>query len=65
MEIEIYQDRCMGVGQCAVIAPEVFDQGEQDALVVLLDASPPHELHGAIRDAALSCPSATIAVHEN
>jgi ferredoxin len=55
----------MGVGQCAVIAPEVFDQGEQDALVVLLDASPPHELHGAIRDAALSCPSATIAVHEN
>ncbi|MHB9864394.1 ferredoxin [Streptomyces sp. YIM S03343] len=65
MDIAIDHDKCMGAGQCALIAPEVFDQDETDGHALLLVERPGSEHHEAIRDAGYSCPLGAITVHED
>ncbi|MGI5200623.1 ferredoxin [Spirillospora sp. CA-108201] len=57
-------DRCLGAGQCALFAPEVFDQSDEDGTVVLLTESPPEDLHEDVRRAARMCPNQVISLHE-
>lgn len=64
VKIEIDEPRCVGAGHCAVAAPEVFDQRDDDGVVILLDADPPVSELGRVREAALLCPAAAIVVHE-
>jgi ferredoxin len=64
MRVTIDEDKCCASGQCVLAAPEVFDQRDDDGIVVLLDASPPPEQHQAVRDAAAVCPAAAILVRE-
>jgi ferredoxin len=40
----------------------VFDQREDDGTVLLLDPSPPEELHDAVRRAVDLCPNAVVRV---
>jgi ferredoxin len=63
MRVEVDHTRCAAVGRCAGIAPEVFDQREEDGVVILLDSAPVER--GPVREAALLCPAAAIVVHEN
>ena len=60
MKVVIDQDRCVGAGQCVLAAPEVFDQREDDGIVVLLDENPSEELHDQVREAAQICPALAI-----
>ncbi|MFF2729797.1 ferredoxin [Streptomyces sp. NPDC058008] len=60
MNITIDEDKCCGAGQCVLIAPEVFDQRDDDGIVILLDPAPPQEQHTASREAAAVCPAAAI-----
>ncbi|HWD00892.1 MAG TPA: ferredoxin [Amycolatopsis sp.] len=60
MKVVIDQDRCVGAGQCVLAAPEVFDQREDDGIVVLLDENPPEALHDRVREAAQICPALAI-----
>ncbi|MEU0877239.1 ferredoxin [Lentzea sp. NPDC005914] len=62
MKITVDQDKCCGAGTCVLLAPDVFDQRDEDGIVVLLDAEPPAELHSLVREAASVCPAAAIAV---
>ncbi|MFJ9854809.1 ferredoxin [Streptomyces sp. NPDC101150] len=57
--IEIHADRdaCVGAGQCAVTAPELFDQNEDDGLVVLLRQPAQGEEEAAARKAVSLCPA--------
>lgn len=64
MRIEIDEDKCVGGGQCVLAAVEVFDQRDEDGVVVLLDETPGAELHEAVREAAMLCPAAAIRVVE-
>lgn len=64
MRIEVDEMKCVGGGQCVLAAPEVFDQREDDGIVVLLDETPPAELREAVQDAAMLCPAAAIRVIE-
>ncbi|MFC4057641.1 ferredoxin [Planomonospora corallina] len=64
MNVTVDRDRCCGAGQCVLLAPEVFDQGEDDGVVVLLDPSPGEPLRAAVREAAGVCPTAAITVDE-
>lgn len=64
MRIEVDEDKCVGGGQCVMAAPEVFDQREEDGVVVLLDKEPHAELHNATREAAILCPAAAIRIIE-
>lgn len=62
MIVEADRDRCIGAGQCVLAAPDLFDQDEDDGLVVLLDPSPSAEHEAAARAAAAACPAAVITV---
>ncbi|MFP5071135.1 ferredoxin [Pseudonocardia nantongensis] len=64
MKVEVDQDACVGSGQCLLTAPDVFDQRDEDAIVELLDPTPPAEQAPAVRNAAAGCPAAAITVHE-
>jgi ferredoxin len=65
MKVIVDQDKCCGAGTCVLLAPDVFDQRDEDGIVVLLDRQPPEELHSIVREAADVCPGAAISVSEN
>ncbi|MEV5357488.1 ferredoxin [Streptomyces sp. NPDC093516] len=65
MDITIDHDRCIGAGQCALVAPAVFDQRDEDGLAVLLVDRPGGDQHAAVREAAESCPLSAISVRED
>ena len=54
---------CRGHGQCALIAPEVFELGEDDRGHVIADVVPP-EYADAVQDAVIMCPEGAIEVAE-
>ncbi|KQX15002.1 ferredoxin [Streptomyces sp. Root431] len=62
IDVHIDRDRCLGAGMCALTAPLVFDQDEDEGLVVLLDARPAQEQLAAVRVAAGVCPASAIAL---
>ncbi|MDP9642578.1 ferredoxin [Actinopolyspora lacussalsi] len=64
VNIDVDQSRCVAAGHCVSAAPEVFDQRDEDGVVVLLDEAPAEHEHEGVREAALLCPSAAIAVRE-
>lgn len=41
MKVTVDASVCIGAGMCALTAPAVFDQDEDDGTVVLLDGTPP------------------------
>jgi ferredoxin len=63
MRVIVDVEKCCGAGQCALLAPSVFDQRD-DGIVVLLDEAPPEALHVAVREAACVCPGSAIRVEE-
>ncbi|WP_033343197.1 ferredoxin [Catenuloplanes japonicus] len=64
MKVSIDQDRCVAAGSCVTAAMDVFDQRDEDGVVVLLDPEPPAGLAAEVREAAAVCPAAAITVHE-
>ncbi|MFE6051834.1 ferredoxin [Kitasatospora sp. NPDC056446] len=62
LEITVEEHRCVASGQCAMTAPEVFDQRDEDGVVILLDARPPTTAHDGVRAAVALCPAAAIRV---
>jgi len=64
MNVTVDETKCCGAGQCVLLAPEVFDQREDDGIVVLLDAEPAEQLHGAVHEAAGVCPAAAITLSD-
>jgi ferredoxin len=62
VKITVDQDKCCGAGTCVLLAPDVFDQRDEDGIVVLLDSSPPAALHSLVAEAASVCPAAAITV---
>jgi ferredoxin len=64
MRVTVEKDKCIGAGQCVLAAPDVFDQSDDDGIVVLLQEHPPTELHEDVRQAARVCPALAIEVDE-
>jgi ferredoxin len=62
MEIKANTQLCIGAGMCALTAPQVFDQSDDEGLVVLLEPSPPADLEETVRRAVNLCPSGAISV---
>ena len=60
MRIAVERDRCIGAGMCAFTAPAVFDQDPEEAVVVLLEESPPETERAAVQEAVDRCPAAVI-----
>ncbi|KOT39086.1 ferredoxin-1 [Streptomyces caelestis] len=64
MRVTVDRERCVGAGQCALNAPEVFDQDE-DGIVTLLVREPEEADADGARAAGDLCPSGSITVHED
>lgn len=65
MKVSVSAEKCVAAGQCVLLAPEVFDQRDEDGVVVLLDETPGPELHDAVRESAMVCPAAAIHLAES
>ncbi|MCT9077466.1 ferredoxin [Streptomyces fulvoviolaceus] len=64
MKVTVEQDRCVAAGQCAATAPDVFDQRDEDGVVVLLTDDPAAERADDARHAAAVCPALAIHIEE-
>ncbi|HEX3782857.1 MAG TPA: ferredoxin [Pseudonocardiaceae bacterium] len=64
MRIELDEETCIGAGQCVLAAPEVFDQRDEDGIVMLLVESPGEDQRAAVTDAAVRCPALAIQIEE-
>ncbi|NJP97255.1 ferredoxin [Nonomuraea sp. FMUSA5-5] len=62
MKVTVDEDRCCGAGNCVLLAPEVFDQREDDGIVLLLNAEPAETEHARVREAAAVCPAGAIEI---
>jgi len=62
MRVVIDQDKCVAAGQCVAAAMEVFDQREEDGIVVLLDEFPSADLVDDVQQAAAVCPALAITI---
>lgn len=64
IKIHIDEHKCVGAGQCVMASPEVFDQREDDGIVILLQQQPPDTLTPSVRKAAKLCPALAIRLEE-
>lgn len=64
MHVSLEPSRCIGAGQCVLNAPEVFDQNEDDGIVVLLESNPGNDQEEATRHAARLCPAEAIVLDD-
>ena len=62
MKVTVDQEKCIASGQCVLNAPDVFDQREEDGIVVLLRHDPPADLAADVEQAAALCPARAITV---
>lgn len=58
--IEADSELCVGSGMCALTAPDLFDQSEDDGTVVVLRPVPADPELGDARDAVRRCPSGAL-----
>ena len=64
MKVTIDQDKCVASGQCVMAAEDVFDQRDEDGIVVLLEESPSDERAEDVEHAAAVCPALAITVEQ-
>lgn len=65
MKIVVDLEKCVGSGQCVMAAPELFDQRDDDGLVVVLNPRPEGAGEAAAREAAYACPALAIEIIED
>ncbi len=64
MKVVVDQDKCVSSGQCVLNADEVFDQRDDDGVVILLNDSPSPDQADSARKAAAACPALAIDIEE-
>ena len=62
MRVAVDQDKCVAAGQCVAAAPDVFDQRDEDGVVVLVKATPDAAEEADVRRAAAVCPALAIQI---
>lgn len=64
VRIVIDQQKCVGAGSCVIAAPDLFDQREEDGVVILLNSDPSDSRVAAAREAELVCPAKAIRIED-
>lgn len=64
MRVTVDQDKCVSSGMCVMNSPDVFDQRDDDGVVVLLIGNPSPDQAEVTRDAAAACPALAIHIEE-
>lgn len=65
MRISADRDVCIGSGQCVLAEPTVFDQSDEDGLVLLRTDTPGADTAEAVRQAVNNCPSGALSLIED
>jgi ferredoxin len=63
MKAKVYDDRCIGCGQCEATAPDVFQIGDEGVATVLVDEIEKNMIEDA-QMAASGCPTDAIEIKE-
>ncbi|MEM9607801.1 MAG: ferredoxin [Actinomycetota bacterium] len=61
MKIEIDFDKCIGIGSCEAVLPEVFEVSDSGQVVVL-EPEPGADDHDKVEAAAAACPTGAISL---
>ncbi|BAX94425.1 ferredoxin [Mycobacterium shigaense] len=64
MKVTVDQASCASAGNCVMNAPELFDQRDEDGVVVLLNDRPAPEQSEGARQAVAACPAQAIHIEE-
>ena len=64
IRIHVDTERCVGAGHCVRAAAQVFDQREDDGIVVLLIGEAPDDLAPNLEKAERLCPSQAIRIEQ-
>jgi ferredoxin len=64
VKVTVDRDKCVSSGMCVMNAADVFDQNDDDGVVVLLNAEPGPEYAENTRKAAAACPALAIHLEE-
>ena len=64
MKIIADTGKCVGAGQCVLTEPALFDQSENDGMIIVLNERPEGELVEKAREAAHVCPSQALSLEE-
>lgn len=60
MPIHVDETRCIGAGNCALLAPDLFDQRDHDGVAIVLDPDPPADMTELLDQVIQRCPSGAI-----
>ncbi|MEU8181964.1 ferredoxin [Micromonospora sp. NPDC049044] len=61
--VTIERGRCTGAATCVSMSPDIFDQDQDDGMVLLLiDEVGPDRVE-ELRDVVAACPTRTITLH--
>jgi ferredoxin len=64
MRIHVDTEKCVGADQCAMAAPEIFDQNDEDGTVILLQAEPASQHADTVSEAVMLYPAQAIQLRE-
>jgi ferredoxin len=64
MRVIVDVEKCIASGSCVIADSDVFDQREEDGIVILLSDSPSAEHRDSVMNAARVCPAMAIAVKD-
>ena len=64
MKVIVDQEKCISSGNCVLNSSEVFDQRDEDGVVILLNDNPPAAEADNVRRAVAECPAQVIHIEE-
>jgi ferredoxin len=64
VRVTVDRDKCVSSGMCVMNAAQVFDQSDDDGVVILLAEEPAPEFAEQTRKAAAACPALAIHIEE-
>jgi ferredoxin len=64
MHVTADRSTCATSSLCVYAVPQVFDQDEDEGLVMVIEPFPASALHQAVRRAAWACPTGSIKIHD-
>jgi ferredoxin len=64
VKVTVDADKCISSGMCVMNAGEVFDQSDDDGVVVLLVEHPETDQADGARSAATACPALAITIED-
>ena len=64
MKVIVDLDVCSAHGDCVVAAPEIFDLGEDDDVVTVINPEPDEELRAIAERAEQDCPVTAIRIED-